>query len=142
MDSEFSTSSIEGRVTHIRDTDTIFVAGIPIRINGLDAVERDTAGFEQAKLFAQRLVHGKIIKCELNGKRTHDRLVGTCYVDGEDYAAALLPMGMDLTADGIPRADMRILKHRRPSETRLVHPIVDSKSPIWQGLLKSGRFGG
>ena len=116
MGSEFSTSRIEGRVTYIRDTDTIFVAGIPIRINGLDAVERDTAGFEQAKLFAQRLVHGKIIKCELNGKRTHDRLVGTCYVDGEDYAAVVIANGHGLDCRRYSKG--RYAHHETPKAKR------------------------
>ncbi|MGX0975609.1 micrococcal nuclease [Roseovarius sp. MBR-51] len=91
-----SASTIEGRVTNVRDADTIVIAGTPIRINGLDGVESGAAGFKEAKLFAQRLVQGKIITCILNGQQTYDRMVGTCYVDGEDYAATIIANGHGL----------------------------------------------
>lgn len=87
---------LEGRVTKVRDADTIVVAGTPIRINGLDSVESGTAGFREAKLFAQRLVAGKIITCNLTGERTYDRMVGSCYVDGQDYAAIIIANGHGL----------------------------------------------
>lgn len=87
---------LEGRVTNVRDADTIVVAGTPVRINGLDSVESGTAGFREAKLFAQRLVAGKIITCNLTGERTYDRMVGSCYVDGQDYAAIIIANGHGL----------------------------------------------
>lgn len=92
----FAASVIEGRITSVRDADTIVVAGIPVRINGLDSVESGTPGFREAKLFAARLVRGKIVTCELNGERTFDRVVGTCFVDGKDYAEIIISNGHGL----------------------------------------------
>ena len=87
---------IKGRVTHVRDADTIVVDGIPIRINGLDAVERGEPGYREAKAWVERLVLGKTLECRLNGQRTHDRMVGTCFVDGRDFAELVISAGHGL----------------------------------------------
>lgn len=79
--------TIEGRVTVVRDVDTIVVAGTPVRLNGLDGPETSTRVGREARAFMVRLVRGETVICQLNGERRYDRWVGTCFLDGQDIAA-------------------------------------------------------
>lgn len=87
---------IEGRVTVVRDVDTIVVAGTPVRLNGLDGPETSTRIGREACSFMTRLVRGEIVSCQLNGDRIYDRWVGTCYLDGQDIAAIAVANGFAL----------------------------------------------
>lgn len=89
-------SQIEGRVTKVRDVDTIVVAGTPIRLNGVDGPEVSTRVGKDAKFFMQRLVGGKVLRCELNGERTYDRMVGICFLNGIDIGQIAVQAGMAL----------------------------------------------
>lgn len=84
---------VEGRVTKVRDVDTIVVSGTPIRLNGLDGPEVSTRAGRDAALFMRRLVGGKVLSCRLNGERTYDRWVGVCFLDGQDIAAIAVSQG-------------------------------------------------
>ena len=117
-----SATTIEGRVTHVRDADTIVVAGTPIRINGLDGVESGTAGFKEAKLFAQRLLKGKIVTCNLNGQRSYDRLIGTCYIDGEDFAAIIIANGHGLDCRRYSKGQYAHLETPKAKRTQVRAP--------------------
>jgi micrococcal nuclease len=35
-----------------------------------------------------------LVRCELDGTRTHDRCAGVCYLDGRDVAAELVRAGV------------------------------------------------
>jgi endonuclease YncB( thermonuclease family) len=85
--------TIEGRVTVVRDVDTIVVAGTPVRLNGLDGPETSTRVGRDARAFMVRLVRGETVICQLNGERTYDRWVGTCFLDGQDIAAIAVVNG-------------------------------------------------
>lgn len=85
--------TIEGRVTVVRDVDTIVVAGTPVRLNGLDGPEVSTRAGREARAFMVRLVRGETVTCQLNGERTYDRWVGVCYLDGQDLAAIAVANG-------------------------------------------------
>lgn len=87
---------IEGRVTVVRDVDTIVVAGTPVRLNGLDGPETSTRIGREARAFMERLVRGEMVSCQLNGERTYDRWVGICYLDGQDIAAIAVANGFAL----------------------------------------------
>lgn len=90
----FAGEWIEGRVTHVRDVDTIEVNNLPIRLNGVDGPEMDERGGRAAKRWMQNLVLRKPVKCWLNGDKTYDRWVGTCYVtSGEDIGALAIAAG-------------------------------------------------
>ncbi|MTJ05808.1 MAG: thermonuclease family protein [Sediminimonas qiaohouensis] len=80
---------IEGRVTHVRDVDTIEVENRAVRLNGVDGPELDERGGQAAKRWMQRLVMRKPVRCWLNGDRTYDRWVGTCYTKSEEDLGAL-----------------------------------------------------
>ena len=84
---------VEGSVTRVRDVDTIVVAGIPVRLNGVDGPETSNRYGRDAKAFMQRLVMGQEVVCTLTGARTYDRWVGTCYLDGQDIGAIAISQG-------------------------------------------------
>ena len=84
---------INGRVTKVRDVDTIVVAGTAVRLNGVDGPETSNRHGRDARAFMRRLVEGKTVTCDLNGARTYDRWVGTCYLDGQDIGAIAISQG-------------------------------------------------
>ncbi|MBO6789553.1 MAG: thermonuclease family protein [Dinoroseobacter sp.] len=81
----------------VRDADTIVVAGTPVRLNGVDAPELSNQYGRDASNFMNRLLRGRTVVCRLNGDRTHDRWVGTCYIDLEgqttDIGAIIIANG-------------------------------------------------
>ena len=95
-DPAFADRIIEGRVTVVRDVDTIVVAGTPVRLNGLDGPETSTRVGREARSFMDRLVRGETVTCRLNGDRTYDRWVGICFLDGQDIAAIAVANGFAL----------------------------------------------
>lgn len=78
----------------VRDGDTIEINRTAIRLNRLHAPELDEPLGPDAKAAMVGHVQGKIVTCSLNGKKTHDRLVGNYYLDGEDIAAWLVSQGL------------------------------------------------
>lgn len=82
---------------HVRDADTVVVAGTPVRLNGVDAPETSNRYGREAKSFMERVLRGRTVVCDLNGDRTYDRWVGTCFitVDGEfvDIGAIVISNG-------------------------------------------------
>ena len=77
-----SARQIDGSA-YVRDADTIVVSGTPVRLNGVDAPEVSNRYGRAAKTFMERLLRGERVVCELNGERTYDRWVGTCYISVE-----------------------------------------------------------
>ncbi len=77
----------------VRVADTIVVNGTPVRLNGVDAPELRTRAGQDARRWVVNYLRGKAISCELNGERTHDRMVGVCYADGQDIGAAVIAAG-------------------------------------------------
>ncbi|PWR03377.1 nuclease [Meridianimarinicoccus roseus] len=92
-DSAFASRIIEGRVSTVRDVDTIVVAGTPVRLNGVDGPETSTRIGRDARTFMTRLLRGKTVTCQLNGERTYDRWVGVCFLDGTDIGAIAIANG-------------------------------------------------
>ncbi len=86
--------TLMGAVTHVRDGDTIEVAGVPIRLNGVAAPELDEPHGREAKKFMLQLVSGRTVRCTLNGERSYDRVVGICYLDGVDIGASIIGAGL------------------------------------------------
>ncbi len=89
--------TVTGKVTKVRDADTIVVKGVPIRLNGVDAPENGTKAGNEATAAMKRYVRGKTLNCELNGDRTYDRWVGVCYTEeGHDIGAVMIANGYAL----------------------------------------------
>ena len=89
-------TTLIGTVTHIRDGDTIEVSEIPIRLNGVSAPELNEPLGERSKIFMRDLVLGQQVRCELNGEKTYDRFVGTCYLGGKDIGILVVEAGLAL----------------------------------------------
>ena len=89
-------TTLIGTVTHIRDGDTIEVSEIPIRLNGVSALELNEPLGERSKIFMRDLVFGQQVRCELNGEKTYDRFVGTCYLGGKDIGILVIEVGLAL----------------------------------------------
>ncbi|WP_371039360.1 thermonuclease family protein [Rhodosalinus sp. FB01] len=90
--------TIEGRLVHVRDADTIEIATsrgrIAVRLNGVDSPELDERGGIAGREWMQRTYGGTMLRCQLNGDRTYDRWVGICYGrGGEDIGAAAISAG-------------------------------------------------
>ncbi|MDT0682537.1 hypothetical protein RM543_07565 [Roseicyclus sp. F158] len=83
-----------GRVTHVRDGDTIEVAGVPIRIANLDCAETGTAAGERATAKVRDLVRDQTMSCMLEGRKSWDREVGVCALaTGDDLGEAMISGG-------------------------------------------------
>ena len=77
-------STVEGTVTHVRDGDTIEIGETAVRLSGLHAPEMDEHGGREARAFMVELVAGKRVQCQLEGRRSYDREIGDCFLDGRD----------------------------------------------------------
>lgn len=86
--------SIEGSVTHVRDGDTIEVQGVPVRLGSVDCPEIDTQPGRDAQTSMQVLTYGFTLQCHLNGERSYDRWIGSCYrSDGQELGSAMIEVG-------------------------------------------------
>jgi hypothetical protein len=86
--------TVSGPVSHVRDGDTIVVAGTPIRFGSSDCAERDTAEGRRASAKMSELVAGHTVTCHLNGRSSYDRGIGSCRLDdGRDLAAQMIGSG-------------------------------------------------
>ncbi|KAB7610214.1 thermonuclease family protein [Amylibacter sp. SFDW26] len=87
-------NEITGKVTHVRDADTIEVNGIPIRFNGVDAPDKGQVNYYAGKEWVQNNYLGRKVKCILTGAKTYDRWVGTCYgAKGENISVRVIGAG-------------------------------------------------
>ncbi len=92
-----------GRRVTVVDGDTLRVAGMPVRLCGIDAPEHDTAAGRRARAALADLVAGRSVTCTLVGRGTpcdrhsdatsYDRVVAQCHAGGTDLAAALVEQG-------------------------------------------------
>jgi endonuclease YncB( thermonuclease family) len=110
------------------DGDTITVAGVLIRLQGIAAPEvehrnlgiKEEPGGAEAAAFMRQLVDGKTLVCDLTDERTQGRLVGVCRVDGRDVAAEVIAAGL---ARDCPRfSGGRYASLERPEAKRLPLP--------------------
>ena len=89
-------ATIFGTVIKVRDGDTIEVGPIAIRLMGVAAPELDEPLGRRAKDFMFGVVFSKSIQCELNGEKSYDRFVASCFIEGTDIGAALISAGLAL----------------------------------------------
>ncbi len=84
-----------GRVTYVRDGDTIEVDGRPIRIATLDCGESGTIAGHIATRRMKALVSSERVTCSLTGERSYDRWIGSCRLaSGQDIASVMIGEGL------------------------------------------------
>ena len=89
-----SVDTIVGRVTRVRDGDTIEVEKVPIRLGSLNCPERKTARGDKATRKMKSLIAGQKMSCYLNGRKSYDRFIGSCVTsDGRDVGAVMIEEG-------------------------------------------------
>ena len=96
--------------------DTIAISRIKIRISGIDAPELDRPWGKKAKWALVNICKGQVVTAKLNGERSYDRLVGTCYLpDGTDIGAEMVRRGAALDWDLFSGGKYR---HLEPEDAR------------------------
>jgi len=89
-------SEISGNCLVI-DGDTIHVMRngntTKVRLHGIAAPEMDQPGGKEATAFLERYAEGKPVRCILEETRTEKFEIGTCYMGGQDIAAAVVKSG-------------------------------------------------
>lgn len=102
-----------GPAAHVRDVDTIVVGHTPIRLNGIDGPELNTSVGRAARSWMIDFLQGEVLHCELNGHRSHDRMIGICYLDHTDIGAAAIRAGHALDCSRFSRGRYRHLETLR-----------------------------
>ena len=76
---------------HVIDGDTIKIRGMKIRLAGINAPELDQPYGVKSKYEMVKIVKGKTVYVVPDGTTSYDRIVATCYVDGDvDIGAELI----------------------------------------------------
>jgi len=78
---------LNGRVRHVVDGDSLFLTSTkkPIRLWGVDAPEKDEAGYAQATKTLTRLALNKAVQCVRIDTDHYERIVARCYLrDGRE----------------------------------------------------------
>ena len=66
---------------NVIDADTIDVCNRRIRLNGISAAERGHDTYGICKILVKDMINSyESVSCVLNGKKTYNREVGTCFV--------------------------------------------------------------
>lgn len=78
------------------DGDTVVVAGVTVRLKGVDAPE-PTTKYGLAATERMRPIVGNWLRCELTGEKTHAREVGYCFnAAGQDIGEQIVTSGRAL----------------------------------------------
>ena len=82
---------------HVIDGDTIKIRGMKIRLAGINAPELDRPYGVKSKYEMVNIVKGKKVYVVPDGTTSFDRIVATCYIDGDvDIGAELIKRGLAL----------------------------------------------
>lgn len=110
-DRQSSRSFVAGPGTisgHVRviDGDTLVLVNTNthVRLNGVDAPEVVHPGYDRDDPFGpesrdemRRIVGDQVVRCELTGGKSYERLVGICFLpDGTDVGAEIIRRGLAL----------------------------------------------
>ncbi|MBM1691618.1 thermonuclease family protein [Sulfitobacter geojensis] len=87
---------VAGTVRHVVDGDSIYVAGHDpqIRLWGVDAPERDEAGFSEATATLTQLAKGKRVTCQQKDQDRYGRTVARCFLpNGQEINRVMIESG-------------------------------------------------
>jgi len=110
---------IEGRA-RVVDGDTIEVAGVRVRLNGVAAPERSEPGGAEATKALREIIGSQAVRCSLFGQKSHKREIGVCWVGIQDIGAAVIAAGRARDCPGF--SDGRYAAVERPSASALPLP--------------------
>lgn len=95
--------SFSGVVTSITDGDTFRIGDRAVRLCGVNSPERDERGYSEAGAYLGRLIDGRSVSCRGVGggsvcdgrsdPTSYNRVVATCFVNGQDVAAEMVRAG-------------------------------------------------
>lgn len=106
---------IKGKA-YVIDGDTIRIKGTKIRLSGIDAPETNMPWGQKSKWAMVGICKGQTITVKLDGERSYDRLVGTCYLpDGRDIGAEIIKAGLALD---LPHFSGGKYRHLEPQGAR------------------------
>lgn len=113
---------IDGDTIHLTSPDGGKI--VKVRLQGVAAPERSDAGGSEATRFVGHLAEGRQVRCELDGSRSKDRVVGVCFVEAagssRDIGAAVIEAGL---ARDCPRfSGGRYKALERPEAAGLPYP--------------------
>lgn len=96
---------------YVIDGDTIVVQKIKVRLAGIDAPELDQPWGQKSKWKMVKICKGQVIRVELTGETSYDRLVGTCYLpDDRDIGAEIIKAGLALDGGHFSKGKYRHLE--------------------------------
>ena len=118
---------------HVVDGDTIHLATgeagkvVKVRLQGVAAPERSDVGGAEATRFVEQLAEGRQVRCELDGSRSKDRVVGVCFVGGDGVVGGGQDIGAAVIEAGLARDCPRFSGGRykaleRPEAAGLPYP--------------------
>lgn len=127
-------------VPRVIDADTFEIRGQRIRVGGIDAPEmrercaradgRSWACGQWATDQTRALLRGRELRCIDLGERTHNRMVGRCYLEGRDVALTLIEMGAARSCGRFARAQGRYDAYRAAEQV-----AVAARAGIFGGPL-------
>ncbi len=101
---------------YVIDGDTIRIRKTKIRLAGIDAPETNMPWGQKSKWAMVEICKGQTLTVQLDGERSHDRLVGTCFLpDGRDIGAEIVKLGLALD---LPHFSGGKYKHLEPEGAR------------------------
>tara|TARA_R110002073_G_scaffold136772_12_gene285429 strand:+ start:156 stop:761 length:606 start_codon:yes stop_codon:yes gene_type:complete len=124
----FPVSMIVEGPAYVIDGDTIRIGNTKIRLAGIDAPELDRPWGQKSKWAMVRICKGHIIRAELTGDTSYDRLVGTCFLpDGTDIGAEIIKVGLALDGGFYSEGKYR---HLEPAGVRRkIKPLGNQAGP-------------
>lgn len=89
--------AFSGVVTYIVDGDGFCVGdkdgGIEVRMADFNAIELNQPGGQESKRALKKLIYGKVVSCRA-GRRSYDRTVAHCRLDGKSIGDLLRAAGV------------------------------------------------
>ncbi len=93
---------------HVIDGDSIMIGSAMIRLAGVDAPELDQPYGRNAKWALLAMTKGHVVRAELDGTVSYDRMVAKCYLpDGRDLALEMVKLGLALDWSKFSRGEYR-----------------------------------